>query len=112
MSNHVKDLDRDIDEYDEPPTPNMTSDEEGDGGNQGQTNRAGVVEDDAPPAQMGLVVEDPNEPLWHDHDQPSTLTEIDLRTITRLARIRLPIQILHINNQAHRVPGINSMAFG
>lgn len=53
MSNCVEDLDKDIDEYEEPPIPNWTSDE-GSGENgqcndQAKANRVGVAEANARP---------------------------------------------------------------
>lgn len=100
MSNRVEDLDKDIDDYEEPPTPNWTSsDEKGNGNNNYEDtffehNRVGVAEAViSSPSQVGPAVEDPDEYQWHGSDQPSTLTRIDFDTITKIAKIRLPIQI-------------------
>lgn len=40
------------------------------------------------------------------------MTEVDLRSLTQIAKIRLPLSIPTANQRAHRVPGINSMVFG
>lgn len=64
MSSHSEDLEREIDEFEKPPTPAWISSKEmGRVDDHSGVNRAGVVEGEGPHVQKVPIVEDPNEPM-------------------------------------------------